>query len=118
MLLGWDGGDIYLNRKVIDVLTFNSSGKPKFGKNIFKFGKDRKKRVIFEFSYQATMRLFYDENIDMIVFEHMTPIRPSLKDQKIHYGSDLTFDGLELVDDKWILRENLDVKNDKKSLRR
>ncbi|PLX16403.1 MAG: hypothetical protein C0599_15385 [Salinivirgaceae bacterium] len=118
VLLGWDGGDIYINRKVIDVLTFSSSGKPKFGKNVFKFGKKRKKRVIFEFSYQATMRLFYDDNIDMIVFEHMTPIRPSLKDQKMQYGSDLTFDGLELVDDKWILRENLDVKNDKKSLRR
>lgn len=118
MLLGWDGGDIYINRKVIDVLSFSSSGKPKFGKNIFKFDRERKKRVIFEFSYQATMRLFYDDNIDMIVFEHMTPIRPSLKDQKMQYGSDLTFDGLELEDDKWILRHNLDVKNDKKNLRR
>jgi hypothetical protein len=118
MLLGWDGADIYINRKVIDVLSFSSSGKPKFGKNVFKFGRERKKRAIFEFSYQATMRLFYDENIDMIVFEHMIPLKPSLKNQKMQYGSDLTFDGLELVEDKWILRENLDVKNDKKSLRR
>ncbi|ALO15070.1 hypothetical protein L21SP5_01420 [Salinivirga cyanobacteriivorans] len=116
LLLGWDGGDLFVNRKVIDVLSFSSSGVPRFGKSVFKFKKDRKKRVVFEFSYMATMRLFYDDDIDMVVFEHMTPIKPSLKGQKVAYGSDLTFDGLEFEDGKWILRENLDVKNSKKQL--
>ena len=76
LLLGWDGGDLFVNRKVIDVLSFSSSGVPRFGKSVFKFKKDRKKRVVFEFSYMATMRLFYDDDIDMVVFEHMTPIKP------------------------------------------
>lgn len=116
LLLGWDGGDLFINRKVIDVLSFSSSGVPRFGKSVFKFNKDRKKRVIFEFSYMATMRLIYDDDIDMVVFEHMSPLKPSLKGQKMAYGSDLTFDGLEFEDGKWILRENLDVKISKKLL--
>ncbi len=116
LLLGWDGGDLFINRKVIDVLTFSSRGVPRFGKSVFKFKKDRKKRVIFEFSYMATMRLFYDDDIDMVVFEHMAPKNASLKGNKMAYGSDLTFDGLEFVDGKWILKENLDVKNSKKDL--
>lgn len=116
LLLGWDGGDLFINRKVLDVMTLTSSGKPRFGKNVFKFGRERKKRVIFEFSYMATMRLFYDDNIDMVVFEHMRPLKPSMKKQKMAYGSDLTFDALEFEDGKWILKENIDVKNSKKLL--
>lgn len=116
VLLGWDGGDLFVNRKVIDVLSFSSSGVPKFGKNVFVFGKQRKKRVVFEFSYMATMKLFYDKEIDMVVFEHMVPINSSLINQRSAYGSDLTFDGLEYEKGKWILRENLNVKNKKKDL--
>jgi hypothetical protein len=116
LLLGWDGGDLLVNRKVIDVLSLTSRGKPKFGKSVFQFGKERKKRVVFEFSYMATMRLFYDPDIDMVVFEHMVPIHSEKKDIPASFGSDLTFDGLEYEDGKWILRENLDVKNKKKIL--
>ncbi len=116
LLLGWDGGTLFLNRKVIDVLRFTSSGVPRFGKSIFKLKKDRKKRIIFEFSYMASMRLFYDDDIDMVVFEHLVPLTPAVRDQKSYYGSDLTFDGLEFEDGKWHLRENLDVKNSKKDL--
>jgi len=116
LLLGWDGGDLFVNRKVIDVLSFSSSGVPKFGKNVFVFGKQRKKRVVFEFSYMATMKLFYDKEIDMVVFEHMVPINSSLINQRSAYGSDLTFDGLEYEKGKWVLRENLNVKNKKKDL--
>jgi hypothetical protein len=116
LLLGWDGADLLINRKVIDVLSFTSSGKPKFGKSVFQFGKERKKRVVFEFSYMATMRLFYDPDIGMVVFEHMVPVQSAKKDIVASFGSDLTFDGLEYEDGKWILRENLDVKNKNKML--
>lgn len=116
LLLGWDGGDLFLNRKVIEVLSFTSSGTPKFGKNVFIFKKERKKRVLFDFSYMATMRLFYDDEIDMVVFEHMVPINSNQKDNRSTYGSDLTFDGLHFKDGKWRLEENLNVKNKKKHL--
>ncbi len=116
LLLGWDGGTLFVNRKVIDVLRFSSSGVPRFGKSVFKLKKERKKRIIFEFSYMSSMRLFYDDDIDMVVFEHLVPLTPAVRDQKSYYGSDLTFDGLEFEDGKWHLRENLDVKNSKKDL--
>lgn len=116
LLLGWDGGDLFVNRKVIDVLSFSSSGVPRFGKNVLVFGKNRKKRAIFEFSYMATMKLFYDKDIDMVVLEHMVPVNSSMANIPSAFGSDLTFDGLEYDNGKWLLRENLNVKNRNKQL--
>ncbi|MDR1725715.1 MAG: hypothetical protein LBR28_04925 [Bacteroidales bacterium] len=59
-LLGWDGKDIYSQRKVIEPLSIKSSnGKPVFGASVFYREKDRK-RCIFEYSPNATFLLKYD----------------------------------------------------------
>ena len=113
VLLGWNGGNLMINRKVIEVLSFNSRGVPRFGKNIFKFGKKNKKRVIFEYSYMATMKLTYDNNLKAIVFEHLVPIEDRYRGQRSEYGSDLSFDGLKYDGNKWIFEENVKVKNKK-----
>ncbi|MDR1846511.1 MAG: hypothetical protein LBR17_00110 [Bacteroidales bacterium] len=59
-LLGWDGKDIYSQRKVIEPISIkNSNGKPTFGASIFYKEKERK-RYIFEYSPTASFLLRYD----------------------------------------------------------
>ncbi len=59
-LLGWDGNNLLSTRKIIDVITLKSNGKPKFGYSLFRKYKKRAKRVIFEYSEQVSMSLKYE----------------------------------------------------------
>lgn len=59
-LLGWDGNDNFSNKKIIDVLSINSSGHPSFGANIFAGTFRHNRRIIFEYSNNSTMLLRWD----------------------------------------------------------
>jgi len=73
ILLGWDGFKRMANRKVIDVLTFNEKGEPRFGAPIFKVGKALKKRIIFVYSDDATMQVEYNPRKDVIAYDNLVP---------------------------------------------
>ena len=74
-LLGYDENNIRSNRKVIEVLHFNND-EPEFGGRYFNFDHDSLKlpmisRFIMEYKKSAGARLTYDDNLNMIVFEHL-----------------------------------------------
>lgn len=74
-LLGYDEDNIRSNRKFIEVLHFEN-GEPVFGGNYFNFDKDSAKipaisRYVLEYKKTAGARLTYDENLGMIVYEHL-----------------------------------------------
>ena len=74
-LLGYDENNIKSNRKIIEVLHFKSE-EPQFGGPYFSFANDSAKapkvsRYIMEYKKSSGARLTYDENLDMIVFEHL-----------------------------------------------
>ena len=84
-LLGYDEDNIRSNRKFIEVLHFED-GQPIFGGNYFNFDKDTGKvapitRYVLEYKKSAGARLTYDENLGMIVFEHL--YSPSDEPKKI-----------------------------------
>jgi hypothetical protein len=112
-LLGWDGNNDYSNKKIIDVLYFTRSDKPKFGKGIFKIDKFKKKRVIFEYSYLASMALRFNDKMNMIVYDHLAPSNPNLKGQYQYYGPDFSYDGLYFKNGKWTEKIDIDVRNPK-----
>jgi hypothetical protein len=112
-LLGWDGNNDFTNKKIIEVLYFNKSEKPSFGKNIFKFENEKKKRVIFEYSYLASMALRYEETLQMIVYDHLAPSSPKFEGQYQYYGPDFSYDGLFFKNGKWTEEKNIDVRNPK-----
>lgn len=79
LLFGFDGYDFFNKRKVIDVLTFDKEGKPVFGAPVFvseEKGKPitAKKRLLLEYSAASSVRLNYDEALEMIVFDHLIPM--------------------------------------------
>jgi hypothetical protein len=114
VLLGWDGNDLFTNRKVIDALWFDENYIPNFGKPVFQFKEeDLRQRVVFEFAERATMELRYEPKDNLIIFDHLSPDKPEREGHPDNYGSDFSFDALQFDDYKWNLLENINIKNPK-----
>jgi hypothetical protein len=58
-------------------------------------------RIIFEFNERVQVTLEYNEVMKMIVFDHLSPSRPSLEGQYQFYGPDFSYDGLLFEDGIW-----------------
>jgi len=110
VLLGWKGFTAKSTKKVIEVLSFKDD-KPEFGLPIFDATGKTRKRVIFEYTRQASMFLQYEPKDNLIVFDHLSPPDPKLKNEKDTYGPDLTYDGFKLKNGQWFYMENLDMRN-------
>jgi len=110
VLMGWDGNNIYTNKKIIESLVFTESGRPKFGKPVFVFGRKKVKRIVFEYSRMASMMIRYDENMKMIVMDHLSPSKPLFAGNPQYYGPDLSYDGLKFDDGVWKYIPTIDYK--------
>ncbi len=110
VLLGWKGFTDKSTKKVIDVLSFNN-GTPVLGAPVFDGNGKIRKRVIFEYTRQTSMLLRYVPELNLIVFDHLSPPNPKLKSQPETYGPDLSYDGYRLKNGKWTFVENLDMRN-------
>lgn len=109
-LIGWDGNDLFSNKKIIESLVFTSSGRAKFGKNVFKFGREKAKRVIYEYSQMANMMINYDKDLDMIVMDHLSPSKSIYYGNFKMYGPDLSYDALSYDKDYWVYKADIDYK--------
>ncbi len=107
LLMGWDGEDAKVNKKIIDVLWFDQKGQPKFGAPVFDNGGDIQSRMIFTFSDKAVMLLRYEKEEDMLVFANMVPPNPMLKGMFGYYLPDGTYDFFKLQKGFWVRYEYL-----------
>ncbi len=104
-LLGYIENTISSNKKVIEILTFND-GQPIFGGSCFSFQdnsviKKSRARYIMEYKKNASPRLTYDPDQDMIIYEHL--ISESGEPQKKYtYIPDGDYEGLTWRDGKWV----------------
>lgn len=110
-LLGADLNDMFTHKKIIDILYFDNDDIPFFGKAVFKNQKSANSRVIFEFAAQSTMVVTYDEEMQMIVYDHLSPSRPSLKGRFEFYGPDFSYDGLKFERGIWNKYQEIDARN-------
>jgi len=104
-LLGYDENNLNSNKKIVEVLTFNND-EPVFGGPYFSFpdntfNKNFGSRLILEYKKNAGPRLTYDEDQDMIIYEHL--ISESGEPQKKYtYIPDGDYEGLKWKDGKWV----------------
>jgi hypothetical protein len=112
-LLGYDMNDRYSKKKIIDVLTFDNNGAPRFGADIFVMEKKYPKRVIFEYAATCNMSLRYNAQKDSIVFDHLAPTQPQLEGQYQYYCTDLSYDGFGFKRGKWNYGTDLNATNEK-----
>ncbi len=110
-LLGFDFNNLFSSKKVIDVLYFNEHNKPVFGKPLFEHNGKLATRIIFEFSARVSMTLKYHKEKEIIVYDHLSPSRPSLTGKFQFYGPDMSYDGLKFEDGIWKVQENIDIRN-------
>ena len=112
VLLGWKGNNVKSTKKVIEVLSFKD-GKAVFGMPVFDGDKERvgKNRIIFEYNRKVSALLNYIPKEGTIVFDHLAPPDPKMKDRLDLYGPDLSYDGYKLVNGRWKFLSDLQLKN-------
>jgi len=104
-LLGYDENDISSNRKIIELLHFEN-GVPIFGGKCFSVPDDNIKpkihaRFIMEYKKEAGPRLTYDDELGMIIMEHLISAsnEPNKKSTLIGDGD---YEGFKWLNGKWI----------------
>ncbi len=112
-LLGWKGSNRQSSKKVIDVLWFDN-GKPVFGLPVFEGIKKEdkaKKRVVFSYTSEVSLLLKYEKEKGLIVFDHLAPSNDKVKNMPGLWGPDLSYDAYKFKNGRWILQENVNLKN-------
>lgn len=113
-LIGYDANNKRSTIKLLDVMYF--TGKyPKFGYPLFETKNGYQNRVIFEHSAKATMSLKFDDNRGKIVFDHLSPETPNLKEFKEYYVPDMSYDAYTFEKNKWRLQEDIIAVNNQES---
>ena len=140
ILLGWNGGNIFSQYKVIDVLSFNNRGYPFFGAMIFRsYGKSKPARIIFEYAKNSSLNLRYEKQgyterskkinrrtrryeVDtlyapMIIFDRLIPMSETLPDiPQYRVGESSLNDGFIEKDGKWYFKQGVFGRNPDKPL--
>lgn len=109
-LLGYDENNIRSNKKIIEVLSFKD-GEPYFGGSYFNFAQDTVvkspvSRYILEYKKDGGARLTYDEDLNMIVFEHLESETNEPK-KKWTYIPDGDYEGFKWQNGKWMHVEKI-----------
>ncbi len=112
-LLAWDGNNQFTNKKLIECFSINN-GRLTFSESVFVLNKEAQNRIIFEYAKPVRMMLRYDENLQMIVYDHLSPENEKFIGQYMYYGPDMSHDGIKFIKGKWVLQENLNLQNKEK----
>ncbi len=107
-LIGWDGADLLINRKVIEVLSFDRKGMPEFGKRAFRVDKLSTGRLTFEYADRATMLVRYNEKNKIIVLDHLSPPEQKYQGMYQYYGPDFSYDALIFRGGRWVYQSDID----------
>lgn len=109
-LLGFDDNNLSSDRKIIEVLTFKD-GKPVFGGSFFNFmdnslHKKSIARYIMEYKKNASPRLNFDSELNLIILEHLIS-ETGEPQKKYTYIPDGDYEGLKWQDGKWVYIEKV-----------
>lgn len=110
-LLGYNPADLFIAEKIVDLLWFDEQQNPVFGKAVFHYQNKLQHRIIFKYSAKVSMSLLWNEKMNMIIFDHLSPSRPSYAGNYQHYGPDFSYDGLRFEKGIWESAEDVDVRN-------
>jgi len=108
-LFGWDGNNMMSNKKVMEILSFNKQGQPRFGAPIIDMGNGKiLNRFILEFAKEASASLNYNATEKRIIYDHIAPNGNSLEGFFANYVPDGTYEGFVWKKGKWRHVENIE----------
>jgi hypothetical protein len=105
---------MFSNKKIIESMTIGKKNKIQFGIPIFKYPDGKtKKRVIFQYSKQSYMSLKHRQvrKQDYLIFDHLMPPSPNLKEFADWYVTDLSFDAFQWNENQWDFKRDFDAKS-------
>ncbi len=111
MLLGYKPNNEMTKIKVVDPLYIINKVYPKFGHSIFQTDRTIDKRLVFEYAASTNMMLQYDKENKRIVLDHLAPSNNLYKGNFRFYGPDFSYDSYVLEKGKWVLYEDVDLRN-------
>ena len=109
-LFGFEAADFISRRKILDILTFDDAGRPRFGAPMFDFkyedsshvkAIDTMNRFFIEYKWSASPVMNYDYNKEMIIFDHLAPPNPKAAGAYFTYVQDGTYEGFKWVGNHW-----------------
>ena len=115
LCFGFDADNMFLRKKLVDVLSFGADGKPVFGAPVFQhFDPDgmpsfTRSRVFLEYSADAKVKFNYDEAANMIIFDHLVPLGSLYNGQGMALVPDGTYEAYELKDGIWRHVDKLEI---------
>ncbi|HKK61940.1 MAG TPA: hypothetical protein VJ951_05235 [Bacteroidales bacterium] len=111
-LLGLDMNNAKSSIKTVEIIALHR-GEPQFvDQKILDEGKV-KDRLVFEYSSDVNASLRFNEMLDMIVFDHLTPLHPLYTGNYEFYGPDGSYDGLRFTEGIWVREADVDARNPK-----
>ena len=104
-LLGYDENNSRSNRKIIEVLSF-SNDEPLFGGRYFSYAEDSvfksaTSRYLMEYKKTAGARLTYDDDLQMIIAEHLES-ETGEPQKKWTYIPDGDYEGFKWKNGQWV----------------
>lgn len=106
-LLGLDDNNSKSTKKWVDVLTFDNNGQPVFGSPVFKNAPNGvNNRYSIEYKKDARARLTWDEEQDMIVFDHLTS-ETGFVNQRHTFVPDGDYEGFKWEKGNWVYQPKI-----------
>ncbi len=101
LLFGLDSYGFFNRRKILEVLYFDESGQPMFGKTVLEMKDGRGqlrqvKRMIMEYSATVSVTLNYNKNLQKVVFDHLVYGSP-VKGEMPTNVPDGSYSGMEMT---------------------
>jgi hypothetical protein len=101
LLFGFDNYRLFENRKIIDVLSFEGK-KVTFGAPVIENNnREWIMRMILQYSSDVGVRLNYDADHQMIIYDNLIPMKSPYTDRSIAMVPDGSYRGLTLQEGKW-----------------
>jgi hypothetical protein len=100
------------HKKIIDVLFFSSSGKPYFGKKVFKIAENGEvdvmhHRLVFTYASDARMTLNYNPGLELIVHDNLIPKLSRVEMEARTLVPDGSYVGWQYVNGYWVMIDKL-----------
>ncbi len=104
-LLGYDQNNIRSNKKIVEILSFQN-GEPIFGARQFSIPSGygypgNMARFVMEFKKDASPRLTYDNDLNMIIFEHLVS-ESNQPNKKWTLVGDGDYEGFKWMEGRWV----------------
>jgi predicted HTH domain antitoxin len=111
-LMGFDEADFVSNRKVLEIVGFDEAGKPEFGAPLLSFTDSNqvntiKNRLFLEYNDKASMRLNFDMDLGLIVYDHLVAPSQAEEGAWFTYVPDGTYEGLAWKNNIWTWVEKI-----------